>query len=62
MRWILSHALRHKLVILGLFVGALGNAVLAAVMPMQAAAASGTGLRFSDQAAYPDLGRRDQRH
>ena len=33
-RWILSHTLRHKLVILGLFVGALGNAVLAALMPM----------------------------
>jgi ATP-binding cassette subfamily B protein len=34
MRWILSHTLRHKPVILGLFAGALGNAVLAAVMPM----------------------------
>ncbi len=34
MRWILSHSLRHKLVVLGLFAGALGNAVLAAVMPI----------------------------
>ena len=33
-RWILSHALRHKLLILGVFVGALGNAALAAVMPV----------------------------
>jgi ATP-binding cassette, subfamily B, bacterial len=34
LRWILSHTLRHKLVILGLFVGALGNAVMASVMPV----------------------------
>ncbi len=33
-RWILSHALRYKLYILGIFVGALGNAVLAAAMPV----------------------------
>ena len=33
-RWILSHALRHKLLILGVFVGALGNAALAAAMPV----------------------------
>jgi ATP-binding cassette subfamily B protein len=33
-RWILSHALQHKLLILGVFVGALGNAALAAVMPV----------------------------
>ena len=33
-RWILSHTLRHRLVVLGLFVGALGNAVLAAIMPI----------------------------
>jgi ATP-binding cassette subfamily B protein len=31
-RWILSHALRHKLVILGVLVGAVGNAALAAAM------------------------------
>jgi len=34
MRWILSHALRHKPIILGLFAGALGNAVMASVMPI----------------------------
>jgi ATP-binding cassette subfamily B protein len=34
LRWILSHTLRHKLVVLGLFVGALGNAAMASVMPM----------------------------
>ncbi|MCP4538391.1 MAG: ABC transporter ATP-binding protein [Chloroflexi bacterium] len=34
MRWILSHTRRHKLVLLGLFGGAFGNAVLAAVMPI----------------------------
>ena len=34
MRWIFSHTLRHKLVILGLFAGALGNAVMASVMPL----------------------------
>ena len=33
-RWILSHTLRHKLLILGLFVGAAGNAALAAAMPV----------------------------
>jgi ATP-binding cassette subfamily B protein len=31
-RWILSHALQHKLLILGVFVGAIGNAALAASM------------------------------
>lgn len=31
-RWILSHTLRHKIFILGLFVGAFGNAALAASM------------------------------
>jgi ATP-binding cassette subfamily B protein len=33
-RWILSHALRHKLLVLGVFVGALGNAALAAAVPV----------------------------
>ncbi len=33
-RWILSHALRHKLFILGVFFGAFSNAVLAAVVPI----------------------------
>ena len=32
--WILSHALRHKLLILGVLTGALGNAALAAAMPV----------------------------
>ncbi|MGD1991887.1 MAG: ABC transporter ATP-binding protein [Anaerolineae bacterium] len=31
-RWILSHAVRHKLLILGVFIGAIGNAALAAAM------------------------------
>ena len=31
-RWILSHALQHKLLIIGVFIGAVGNAALAAVM------------------------------
>jgi ATP-binding cassette subfamily B protein len=33
-RWIISHASRHKLFILGILVGAFGNAALAAVMPL----------------------------
>ena len=33
-RWIWSHTLRHKLLILGLLVGAFGNAALAAAMPV----------------------------
>ena len=33
-RWILSHALQHKPFILGIFAGALGNALLAAVLPL----------------------------
>jgi ATP-binding cassette subfamily B protein len=33
-RWLLSHALRHKLLILGMLVGALGNAALAAALPV----------------------------
>jgi ATP-binding cassette subfamily B protein len=33
-RWILSHALRHKLFILGVFTGAFSNAALAAAVPV----------------------------
>jgi ATP-binding cassette subfamily B protein len=33
-RWILSHTLQHKLSILGVFAGALGNAALAAAIPV----------------------------
>jgi ATP-binding cassette subfamily B protein len=33
-RWILSHALRHKLFILGVFFGAFSNAALAAAVPI----------------------------
>lgn len=33
-RWVFSHAMRYKLVILGIFIGAIGNAALAAVVPM----------------------------
>ncbi len=33
-RWILSHAMRHKWFVLGVFTGAFGNAALAAVTPM----------------------------
>jgi len=33
-RWIFSHAIRYKLIILGAFIGAAGNAALAAVMPV----------------------------
>ncbi|MBN1180259.1 MAG: ABC transporter ATP-binding protein [Anaerolineae bacterium] len=33
-RWILSHTLRHKWAIVGVLIGALGNALLAAVMPV----------------------------
>ena len=33
-RWILSHAFRHKLFILGVFFGAFSNAALAAVVPV----------------------------
>ncbi len=33
-RWILSHAMRHKLPILGVLVGALSNAALAAAVPV----------------------------
>ncbi len=33
-RWILSHGLRHKIYILGLFIGALGNAIGAGYVPI----------------------------
>ena len=33
-RWVFSHAARHKLAILGMLVGAVGNAMLAAVQPI----------------------------
>jgi ATP-binding cassette subfamily B protein len=33
-RWLLSHALRHKVFILGVIVGALGNAIGAGLVPM----------------------------
>jgi ATP-binding cassette subfamily B protein len=33
-RWLLSHVLRHKLLVLGVLVGAAGNAALAAAMPV----------------------------
>jgi ATP-binding cassette subfamily B protein len=33
-RWILSHALRHKLFVLGVFIGAFSNAALAAAVPV----------------------------
>ncbi|MGW8318662.1 MAG: ABC transporter ATP-binding protein [Candidatus Promineifilaceae bacterium] len=33
-RWIASHIWRHKLLLLGMFVGAFGNAALAAVVPI----------------------------
>lgn len=34
MRWIVSHTLRHKLLILGALAGAVGNAAMAAAMPV----------------------------
>ncbi len=34
-RWIVTHALRYKLVILGVLIGAVGNAALAALVPVQ---------------------------
>lgn len=33
-RWVFSHALRYKLVILGVFFGAFGNAAFASIVPM----------------------------
>ena len=46
-RWILSHALRNKLLILGVFIGAFGNAALAAATPVL------TGRAFDAVAATP---------
>ena len=34
MRWLLSHAMHHKLYAVGMLVGAIGNAALAAAMPL----------------------------
>ena len=34
MRWLLSHWKRHKLLISGTFIGAFGNAALAAAIPV----------------------------
>jgi ATP-binding cassette subfamily B protein len=45
--WLLSHALRYRLYILGLLVGAAGNAVLAAVAPVL------TGRAFDAVSAQP---------
>jgi len=50
-RWILSHVLRHKLFILGLFFGAFSNAALAAIVPVY------VGRAFDAVTASPaDLG------
>ena len=46
-RWILSHALTNKLLILGVFIGAFGNAALAAATPVL------TGRAFDAVAAAP---------
>jgi len=46
-RWILSHVLRHKLFILGMFFGAFSNAALAAVVPVF------VGRAFDSVAASP---------
>ena len=46
-RWILSHVLRHKLFILGMFFGAFSNAALAAVVPVY------VGQAFDAAAASP---------
>jgi ATP-binding cassette subfamily B protein len=46
-QWILSHALRNKLLILGVFIGAFGNAALAATTPVL------TGRAFDAVAATP---------
>ncbi len=50
-RWVLSHLRRHKLLILGVFVGAFGNAALAAAIPVL------TGTAFNAALADPpDMG------
>jgi ATP-binding cassette, subfamily B, bacterial len=46
-RWILSHVLRHKLYVLGMFLGAFSNAALAAVVPVY------VGRAFDAVAASP---------
>ncbi len=46
-RWILSHVLRYKLLILGVLVGAVGNAALAAALPVL------TGRAFDAVSARP---------
>ena len=49
-KWVFSHAYRHPLVILGIFIGAIGNAGLAALVPMMI----GRAYR-AIQAAPPDI-------
>lgn len=57
MRWLLSHLSRHKLLLVVMFIGALGNASLAAVVPVligvafDAALAVPTNLRLIGMAA-----------
>ncbi|NJN54026.1 MAG: ABC transporter ATP-binding protein, partial [Anaerolineae bacterium] len=46
-RWVLSHLRRHKLLVLGVFVGAFGNAALAAAIPVL------TGTAFNAVLAEP---------
>jgi len=46
-RWVFSHALRHKLMIAGVLLGALGNALLASAEPML------TGRAFNAVTAVP---------
>ena len=50
-RWLWSHVMRHPLPIVGVFLGALGNAALASAMPAL------TGRAFTIlQASTPDYG------
>ncbi|MCL4265292.1 MAG: ABC transporter ATP-binding protein/permease [Anaerolineae bacterium] len=50
-RWVFSHLRRHKLLILGVFIGAFGNAALAAAIPVL------TGTAFNAALAEPpDMG------
>lgn len=46
-RWVYSHISRHKLLVLGVFIGAFGNAALAAVVPVL------TGTAFNAVLAQP---------
>ena len=46
-RWVLSHLIRHKLLIVSMFIGAFGNAALAAVVPVL------IGLAFDAALATP---------